>query len=148
MSYHEESTTLLTNCRHLYEDVKSFKESKFEKNVYNKINEDINHLNTLLDNLLSNLDYNQNETDENILFITSLGSIKLNLNQIKTSINPDFRIQDTNKWGLTGQFFKNPPKLPLDYQQHIKTCLDTFTASLNLLENLIVKSNTNKQLKH
>ncbi|WP_342228026.1 hypothetical protein [Rickettsiella endosymbiont of Rhagonycha lignosa] len=148
MSYHEESTTLLTNCRHLYENVKSFKESNFEKNVYNKINEDINHLNTSLDNLLLNLNNNQNETDENKLFITSLGSIRANLYQIKTSINPGFRIQDTNKWVLTGKFFKNPPKLPLIYQQHIKICLDTFTASLNLLENLIERSNTNKQLKH
>lgn len=147
MSYHEESTTLLTKCRHLYEDVKLFKESKFKKNVYNKINEDINDLNTLLDKLLSNLGDNQNQTDENTLFIANLGSIKLTLNRIKISINPSFRIKDENKWLIMDSFFKNPPVPAVQYRKQISDYLDTLAGSLNLLENFLSTRKANNQLK-
>lgn len=146
MSYHEESTTLLANSRHLYENVKSFKESKFEKNVYDKIIKDINSLNSLLDNLLLNLGCNQNETNENKLFIANLGSIKLSLDHIKKSIN-NFRINDKNKWLITTHFFKGTSKISIQHLQLIDNCLAILAGRLNLLENFITMSNSNQQLK-
>ena len=147
MSYHDKSTTLLANCRQLCKDVKSFKESKFEGNLYNKINEDINNINTLLDNLLSNLGNNENETVENKLFISNLGGIKHSLDQIKKSINPNFRISDGNKWLITSNFFKSASKISAHHQQLIDNYLVVLAGGLNLLENFIFASNSNKQLK-
>ncbi len=146
MSYHDKSTTLLANCRQLCKDVKTFKESKFERNLYNKINEDINHLNTLLDNLLSNLGNNENESDENKLFISNLGGIKLSLDQIKKTINPNFRINDGNKWLITSNFFKGASNISAQHQQLIDNYLVILAGGLNLLENFITASNSNRPL--
>lgn len=147
MLNYEEPTTLLANCRKLYEDVNSFKEKAFEKDVYDKLNKDINNLNTLLDNLLGNLGNNPYETDENTLFIANLGSIKHTLNRIKMSINPSFRIKDENKWLVMDSFFKNPSAPALQHRQQISDYLDTLAGGLNLLENFLPTSNSNKQLK-
>jgi hypothetical protein len=138
MSYHDQSTTLLANCRQLCEDVQSFIESKFEGNFYNKINENINNINTLLDNLLSNLGNIENETDQNKLFILKLGIIKLNLDQIKNSINPNFWINNKNKRVITSFFPKNT----------LNGSLTILRGDLNSLENFINASNSHHQLKH
>lgn len=148
MLNYEEPTTLLANCRKLYEDVNSFKEKAFEKDIYEQLNKDILNLNTLLDNLLKNPDNTLDETDENKLFITNLGGIKLSLNHIKTSINPNFRVKDeNNKWLIMANFFKNPSPPPLQHRQQIGDYLANLAGGLNLLEKFLPTNNSNNQLK-
>lgn len=148
MSNIEELNSLLDKGRELYDEIQLFINKKtFEKNVYDKINVNIDNLITQLEYLLKKLGNNPNETDENKLFIINLGGIKHTLSNIKKHINPSFRISDDKSWLIVPILFKSPSPLSLSQQQQLNDCLVIFGGSLNFLEDLLLRTHSNNLLK-
>lgn len=129
----ENLKSLLVQGIKLRDEIRLFNQRTFltfpEFNEFLKsINEKSNSLNMLFRTFIRDLPNNE----ENAILITILSSFKANLKNLEIVCVINNSIYSNNKF-----FKKASPLTDPTQKEYIKTCLDLFTGSLNLLESYL-----------